>query len=289
MGRPFIVYSSDDEEDSCHHSHAGTASTSGRDWTESAVACLEDAGYEDTEEVQAVLRFIYATRRTAYLPHAEPAILPLRLADTKIGGRPYLMPGEEWPSNTDRPLAFLWQFRVNELPRAVQQALGYYAGLLQVFIDEELDNDDRKWYMIRVLDESDIVARPPESVTVPLQVTMFEEQSVLRFRPVEDWPHMDDLLLAIPDSASWAGLARDVVEHLANHEMVSTVAGDKLLGWPNWCQGAEWRMAPDCTPFVQLMQLEGEIVNFMVGDSGTLLMQRHPHHRDEWEITWACC
>jgi hypothetical protein len=47
------------------------------------MACLEDFGYEDGEELQAVLRFIYATRRTAYLPHAEPAILPLRLADTK--------------------------------------------------------------------------------------------------------------------------------------------------------------------------------------------------------------
>ena len=54
----------------------------------------------------------------------------------RIGGRPYLMPGEDWPSNTDRPLAFLWQFRVNELPRAVQQALQSHAGLLQVFIDE---------------------------------------------------------------------------------------------------------------------------------------------------------
>jgi hypothetical protein len=39
----------------------------------------------------------------------------------------------------------------------------------------------------------------------------------------------------------------------------------------------------------QLMQLEGEVVNFAVGDSGTLLMQRHPHNRSEWDITWACC
>ena len=45
---------------------------------------------------------------------------------------------------------------------------------------QDLDNDDRKWYMIRVLDESDIVARPPEGVAVPLEVTMFEEQSVRR-------------------------------------------------------------------------------------------------------------
>ncbi len=43
---------------------------------------------------------------------------------------------------------------------------------------QELDNDDRKWHTIRVLDDVDIVSRPPDSVTVPLQVTMFEEQSV---------------------------------------------------------------------------------------------------------------
>lgn len=42
-----------------------------------------------------------------------------------------------------------------------------------------------------------------------------------------------------------------------DHEIVETEAGDKLAGWPRWCQGADW--AQDETSgdkYVQLLQLE---------------------------------
>ena len=36
-------------------------------------------------------------------------------------------------------------------------------------------------------------------------------------------------------------------------------------------------------------QIEGDIIPFAIGDSGTLLVQRHPESPDTWGVSWACC
>lgn len=288
MGRPFLVYSSDGEDAS--PSADETTSTSGRDWHEEALSLLEDRGYEETEPLHAILRWIYTQRRTAFLPRVEAVTAPTGPLETRVGGKPYLRASEEWPTNNDKPLAFLWQFRVQELPSDVQRVLGISSGLLQVFIDEELDEADGKaGHCVRVLDDAELVVHPGAADVVPPRtVSVFEEKAVLRYQPAEDFPHVDDLYGAVPASLDQT-LARDVIDALAEQDVLSTVVGDKLLGWPNWCQGAEWVATPDGAQYVQVMQVEGVLVDFTVGDSGTLLIQRHPTDRTEWDVSWACC
>lgn len=42
--------------------------------------------------------------QTAYIPKVEPAPDGLDLLASKIGGRPYLVAGESWPSHNGNPM-----------------------------------------------------------------------------------------------------------------------------------------------------------------------------------------
>jgi uncharacterized protein YwqG len=57
------------------------------------------------------------------------------LGGSKLGGRPDLPAGVEWPTRDGRPLAFLGQFALGDVPRAEGEAKLPGEGLLSIFYD----------------------------------------------------------------------------------------------------------------------------------------------------------
>jgi hypothetical protein len=76
----------------------------------------------------------------------------------------------------------------------------------------------------------------------------------------------------------------------ALHETVASAEGDKLGGWPNWVQGAEYPKCPKCgTEMAFLMQIDSEDnVPYMFGDLGTGHITQCPTHRHVVAFGWAC-
>eukprot|EP00198_Chlamydomonas_reinhardtii_P007541 XP_001696878.1 predicted protein [Chlamydomonas reinhardtii] len=215
----------------------------------------------------------------------------LKLFDSKIGGLPYLLPDEEWPTNNGDGLSFLWQFRLQELPGPVRAALGHSSGLMQLFISEALDEDEGQWYLLRVVTESQLQPRDPADVAAQLPHEHFElypEKAVLGFDRVMDCPCSEDALSDLPPGVD-DHQAAVVLDRLSSAGLYATQSGDKLMGWPNWCQGPEWAKTGAGQRYLQVVQVEGTLVPFAVGDSGTLVLQRHPTDVATWGISWACC
>ncbi|KXZ56895.1 hypothetical protein GPECTOR_1g807 [Gonium pectorale] len=283
MGKPFLTYEDDDEED--EHNLSAKA------WMEAARKALE--GHDiDSASLEAALKRICDLRRPAFKPNCEPAPEDgLGLLESKIGGLPYLTPHEAWPTADGCPLAHLWQQRVGELPLAVQEALGHCRGLLQVFVLETLDQDgDGSWYLVRVLGEEQLAPRPRSEVAqaLPAELELLDEHRVCSYSRSYDFPVLDDLLSELTPQLD-PDVVADVVNGLQEANLYRTLSGDKLLGWPNWCQGPEWCEDERRRRFTQIVQIEGSVVDFPVGDSGTLLLQRHPEQRNLWAASWACC
>jgi hypothetical protein len=74
-------------------------------------------------------------------------------------------------------------------------------------------------------------------------------------------------------------------------EQVSTAAaGDKLLGWPCWVQGAEYPECPKCKARMRyLVQLDSEDhLPIMWGDVGIAHITQCAEHPDVLTMGWAC-
>ncbi|KAG2453489.1 hypothetical protein HYH02_001710 [Chlamydomonas schloesseri] len=286
MGRPFIDY---EEED------ATPSGADSEDWLKLARAVLSELGYGSDGDagLEGLLTHFASIRKPAWKPRDGdvPEGAGLSLLDSKIGGLPFLLPDEDWPSNNGDGLSFLWQFRVQELPGPVRAALGHSTGLMQLFISEALDEDEGRWYLVRVVEESQLRPRDPAQVAAQLPHEHFElypERAVLGFDRFMDCPCTEDALSDLPPGVG-EDQAAVVLDRLASAGLYGTQSGDKLMGWPNWCQGSEWVEAETGQRYLQVVQVEGTLVPFAVGDSGTLVLQRHPTDRAVWGVSWACC
>lgn len=81
---------------------------------------------------------IVAIGRPAARIVALPAPTPVACAHSKFGGVPDLPPGFVWPRHEGRPLSFLAQIRITELPVDVRASLALPPdGLLSFFYDQE--------------------------------------------------------------------------------------------------------------------------------------------------------
>ncbi|EFJ41753.1 hypothetical protein VOLCADRAFT_98310 [Volvox carteri f. nagariensis] len=240
---------------------------------------LDERVDSSSPAVTAILEYLFSKRRIAFLPICEP-VPPggLGLFESKIGGLPYLLPSESWPCNDDASLTHLWQLRVSELPAAVQHALGYSRGLMQVFLTDSIYAEDGTWYLVRVLDEGQLVYRDASEIVAPPHVDVLAERRITSYRFTYDFPHVDDAFESMPQGLD-RDLAMDVLDVLQDRKLYDTVEGNKLLGWPRWFQGAEWRLTEGGEAYMQLVQIEDSVVPFQVGPQGTLLLQRHPTDR----------
>lgn len=175
---------------------------------------------------------------TALMKHARPCYYFTTedccvddLSVSKVGGKPYLREGEEWPQSQGAHLAFFWQFRLEDAPEAVQKTIGASTGLFQLFLHPELPEYDPDHvsgdYVARVV--TDVVSRAPDSVCEG-DCQIFPEKKITGWREETDFPHTED----------WADLGLstedyDLLDLLMEVDDICCKSGDKILGWPHWC------------------------------------------------------
>jgi len=281
MGRPFISHGSSE-------------------WHSAAIQVLKDKGMEITAKVEDVVSWLDSQRKTSYrlsvlrVEDDTASDVPALPTASRAGGTPYLMPGEAWPTgSTDVPLTFLYQINLSNMPREVRAVMGHDSGLFQLFVDEELPgcsiNEDTGYYLVRVLAPEQLTTGEVNTTPPPDDVDVYPACDITGTVKLEDLPNYEDLREMLPGDLK--GEVTDKVLELleSDNELFKTESGDKLAGWPHWCQGPEWGKTEDGERYVHVFQFEGQHVDMSVGDSGTLVVQRHPRDPNQWRVGWACC
>lgn len=229
-------------------------------------------------------------------PIARPTFIP-RVQENTIGppagsrfcGPAALKPGEPWPACAcGSPLHLFLQLNSADLPVAAGKPFG--DGLLQFFYcTVGCDNDDyapfSPAHLARILPLSPDLRHTPRP-DVPKDPT-FPAAAIIGWEPpVNDLPNYEELHdLDI-------NLSREQEDALYDtDDDRRPMAGDKLLGWPDWVQGVEYPNCPRCNTRMQfLFQIDSEKnIPHMFGDCGVGHLFICPTHRDVLAFGWACC
>jgi len=288
--------------DSCDHPYKSPpivlAAERGRVW---AVRALVDAGADlqahgvwDAENALAkarsgghaeIVKLLRAAGTTARTPAAIERSTRKKLADQArdswtprlgtaaapgdpscFGGLPLLREAEEWPccAHCQAPLTFVVQVDLGRTPKAAREVFG--AGLLQLFHCKACmsDTDTRQ---VRVIDPAGTAV--PDAV--PDKAELFPARPIVGWgRAVKDFPYRDgdDSGLLLEEREAMFRLNRQ---------------GDKLGGWPNWVQDADYPPCPDGAPHRMtqpvLQICSGQGVPHTWGDNGLGFVVRCPEHR----------
>ena len=117
----------------------------------------------------------------------------------------------------------------------------------------------------------------------------------------DEAPHVEDLTDLEPAAADaceelreYAYAVEDDPDVSLDAELVALAgprAGDKLLGWPAWEQGAEWVACPVCSarcePLFQLDAWRGRLVGSFAAD-GRGHVSSCLEHPEQLAFGWAC-
>ncbi len=208
---------------------------------------------------------------------------------SRLGGAPWLRPGEAWPACgcCARPMQLFVQLNARDLPPSGAQALE--GGLLQFFYctsdEESCVVDADPWAPFSPTALVRLVARDElagGTAGAP-QPEMFPGKRIVRWAESLDYPNWEeagDRGLALSDEES---------NELGDGEF--PIGGEKLLGWPLWVQGIEYPDCPDCGERMELLfQVDSEQhIPYMFGDSGVGHITQCPRHRSRLAFGWACC
>jgi uncharacterized protein YwqG len=206
--------------------------------------------------------------------------------DSKFGGLPALLAGEEWPlcPNCEGPLQLLLQLNLASIPPELKSAFG--SGLIQLFYctnaEASCETDAEGWEPFSPIS----LARRIDTPSAPAKLSPPEARSVPAKR-ILSWKRMDDL-----PNGEELGTAGIELTDDEFHEMEDfPVQGDKLGGWPHWVQGIEYPSCPTCaTPMRLVFQIDSEDnVPWMWGDAGCAHLTQCPEHKDVLAFAWACC
>lgn len=204
--------------------------------------------------------------RTAWTPRLSTAAAS---GDpSRFGGLPLLRENEEWPccARCRAPLAFVVQVDLGRTPKEAREIFG--EGLLQLFhctiCMSDAVTDARQ---VRIIDPAGMAV--PDAV--PDKADIFPARPIIGWgRAVKDYPYRDgDESVLLPEE-------RDAVFRL-------NLQGDKLGGWPNWVQDADYPPCPQGAPPHRMTQLvlqicSGQGVPHTWGDNGLGFVVRCPEH-----------
>lgn len=242
-------------------------------------------------EAGARLRERFASaRRAAFDPvtTAEDPASPV----SKFGGHPWLPKGDAWPAcpGCAEPMAFFVQLDVASLPA---QAGVKGEGLIQLFMCKGESSKDlcletwqhgSKSAVVRLIDKG----APGGNRTPDGATQVWPARRITDWKPLEDFPHYDDLELAgfeITEKvdADWEAAENEDAAPMPNQ-------GDKLGGWPYWVQSPEYGTCRECGKRMQLvLQIDSEDnVPYMFGDAGIGHVCQCPAHPHVLTWGWAC-
>lgn len=249
--------------------------------------------------------------------HRRPAWKPVtRDGDagplaSKFGGVPWLAPGEGWPAcgHCDRPMPLFLQLNLATLPEELGTPFG--EGLVQLFYctndDPHCESEQESWMPFGPAKLAR-VARPGGDApggpaAPPGSVPEIPPRSILLWQRFDDYPDFEDfgelgvrtryitarpprLKAECPElSLAFEGKAEKLSESLDRCR-----EGDKLAGWPDWLQGAEWPDCPECGARLQLVfQIDAEDhLDYAFGDLGRAHLMQCPAHPHILGFGWAC-
>jgi hypothetical protein len=259
-------------------------------------------------------------RRDAWRPITEDR--PGLTTDSRFGGLPLLQKGETWPEcgGCHRPMQLLLQLDLQTLPEACLWRV-QDGGLLQFFYCTYLPDrpegsfcpaEDEKWQplagagkLLRVIrsGQQDAPVVPEGFVPFPSRVIVGwehfddypspEEHERLGLKYVYDFqPGITITSVEWPEgNVRFPAIAEPNDGSTGVAETVSGAAPrDKLGGWPNWVQSADYPACPLCgQPMQYVFQIDSEDhVPYMFGDVGCGHITRCAQHADVLAFGWAC-
>ena len=250
-----------------------------KDNTEQPSKDLE-AAFEDT---MAVLN---KYKRTAYIPIV--AEQENEFSDkSKIGGFPYLRTESDWPvcPNCQKNMQLFLQLNLEDLPEKKEK------GLIQLFYctnSEPHCESDREAFFpfsesvnCRRIESNGVSAK-----TEPVMDEIFREKLILTWEAADDYPHFEEY----DDLGIMLDIEDDLYDLLEERNMGTTIAKDKLFGWPYWVQSVEYPFDRKTEKQMELLfQLDSEDnLPYMFGDAGIGHLTQSPDNKDELGFGWAC-
>jgi uncharacterized protein YwqG len=245
------------------------------------------------EDPLEVLRArIKGLRLPAFKAVIEPGDGPTTAS--KFSGKAYVLEGEDWPlcPNCNKPMQLFLQLDLGSLPKELKGRFG--TGLLQMFyctsFEPNCEVASSGWVpfskngVVRVLRPKG----PGKDLEVPSIERYFPAKRIVGWEPLDDYPGLEVL--------EEQGVEIDnshydrIFEEEKKRTWPSPHQGDKLGGWPFWCQSPEYPECPKCGKTMRLLfQFDSEDdVPYMWGDSGIGHITQCEDHKDVVAFGWAC-
>jgi hypothetical protein len=232
---------------------------------------------ERDETVQKLKRY----ERVAFLPKTRSGD---GAAKSKFGGSPWLEKGEPWPvcPGCGAPATLFLQLNTGQLPKGAAPKLP--KGLIQVFYCVDLDcptYEDAflsggpllRWIEPSALKKGAATKPPKGTKKFPAkEISGWEEHPEF-----PGWSEQEEVLkLTDPE--------RQVIQSLEQPS-----SKDKLLGWPDWVQSADYVTCSKCNKEMgYVFQIASkDHVSFVFGDMGIAHLFQCAKHPQELFFQWA--
>ncbi len=228
-------------------------------------------------------------KRKTWMPLVEEDVADEAVA-SKIGGLPYLPPGENHPTcpHCQEPLSLFLQLNPKTLPADHDLDLEPDQ-LIQLYYctnqHPHCEMECQAWQPFAKSVLARTIPLPTAEVTLP--ATKLPRQFPVRLFTEwienEDYPDWHEMQLGA------AGLSEEEVEAVEKMEAAVPKAADKLGGWPYWVQGVEYPACPECKIQMQMIfQLDSDHhLPYMFGDSGIGHLHQCRLHKNILAFGWA--
>lgn len=241
-------------------------------------------------DTDVILKKISVYRRNCWMPVIDEA--ERGIADSKIGGKAYIPPGESHPHcpNCGKELTLFLQLKTNDFPEK-SDLDPEPDKLIQLFYCTSQEPHCETACEAYFPFSKSVVARsiPDPSGDVPEESTYVKSERQFAEKGITDWIVYDDY----PDwqemQAGDANLTEAETEALETNETLVPKAADKLGGWPYWVQGVEYPLCPECGIQMQMIfQLDSNHhLPYMFGDAGIAHLHQCRLHKSIFAFGWA--
>eukprot|EP01113_Clastostelium_recurvatum_P005969 TRINITY_DN12692_c0_g1_i2.p1 TRINITY_DN12692_c0_g1~~TRINITY_DN12692_c0_g1_i2.p1 ORF type:complete len:379 (-),score=103.12 TRINITY_DN12692_c0_g1_i2:117-1253(-) len=211
---------------------------------------------------------------------------------SRYGGAPYLLPGEKWPKcgvcteGGPKYLRLMCQFDLAHVPATFRRLYGNEGLLQYMMCDDECDGWWDSFTGGHIQRVVRVAEGPADQTKVPAKCELFPIRMINGWEEKPDYPHYEDYDDKLTD---WFGDDDDLQDFYQDNDDFH-VRGDKLGGWPDWTQSAEYPACSKCgTAMNYVFNCSGDHVDFMYGDCGTAQIMQCPKHKDIFTAVAACC
>ncbi|MFT5833845.1 MAG: hypothetical protein ACI97N_001474 [Cognaticolwellia sp.] len=222
-------------------------------------------------------------KRIAYFPQIE-IVKSEFSAVSKFGGFPYLRHEDDWPicPNCQKNQQLFLQLNLVDLPERKGE------GLIQLFYCTSnlgCESSLGGYLPFSKVSTCRKIKIEGESAIIELEMdSVFEEKRIKDWEAKADYPHREEYLDLEID------LTDEQIEAIEEAEMMMTLHGDKLFGYPFWVQSVEYPQDSNTGETMQLLfQIDSDDnLPYMFGDMGIGHLTQSPSNAEVLGFGWAC-